>query len=632
MATSTRATMAGAQPADPIAWQQWAVGQDADRYGWKNSRQIGFEDLPHLRDTLVKQGKWNPEWDAALADPAYQSAQHITENGDVGSPAAKTLDLSALNGYTTSDARSRDRSGVVGYFDPTGNNISSRAVERGGGALKSGDYRNFLAATVGVLGAGAGIEALAGAGAAGATTGSGGLGGLGGTTAEQLAIMQANGMTAAEISAATGGQVAGYTAADVAAMNAATGATGTTAATGSSSIVDALKTGVQKMGTGDWLNAAVSVYGIANQPKAPDTSGINSAAVSSAQLSQDAFNWFKTEYERTAPQRDRAAARDDEIAGANLEGMNFATQQAKDLALRNKTVFQPVEDRIVSDSMGFDTPARRAQAVAEATADVEGAAGRAQQANNRAMMRAGVTLDSPAAAALMQDASLAKAKMVAGSTGAATRNVEQQGWARINDAAALGKGTVGNQATQQQIATNAGTAGVNAGTAAVNATQAGTGIMQTGFNTAQHGLSTAGQLFGQAGQLTSATRGQDLGFLNNAFSAYMKSSKKVKKNTAKMADGQEAVDAVMATPVKDGWEYDPAKGGPDDGGQKHTGPMAEDVRATMGEATAPGGEFIDMRKMGGTMLAAIQSVVKDVAELRDQMATRARMGNATKEA
>jgi len=61
-------------------------------------------------------------------------------------------------------------------------------------------------------------------GLAGATTGS-----VGSTLAEQIAMMQANGMTAAEIAAATGG-ASGYTAAELAAIQAATGATGLTAA------------------------------------------------------------------------------------------------------------------------------------------------------------------------------------------------------------------------------------------------------------------------------------------------------------------------------------------------------------------------------------------------------------------
>jgi hypothetical protein len=418
----------------------------------------------------------------------------------------------------------------------------------------------------------------------------------------------------------------------VGAAGAAGAAGSVSASAGGSTLGNALTTGAKAMSTADWLNAGLTAYSIANQPKTPDTSGINQAATDSAALSRDALNWFTGEMERTKGQRDATAARDDQIAGAQLEGMQFATQEAKELAERRKTVFDPVENKLVADAVGFDTPGRRAQAVAEATADVEGAAGRALQANSRALMRTGATLEGPAAAALMQDASLDKARAVAGATGAATRGVEQQGWARMSDAAALGKGTVGNQATQQQIATSAGGAGVNAGAGGIQAATSGVPTMQAGFNTGTQALQTAGQLFGQAGQLQSTTRGQDYNLLSSVYGSYMRSSEKVKKGTGKVTDGKKELDQVMATPVDAGWQYDPAKGGPDDGGQIHTGPMAENVRATMGDKVAPGGEGIDMKAMGGTLMAAIQAVTRDVAELRDQLASRAKMTKPTERA
>ena len=40
---------------------------------------------------------------------------------------------------------------------------------------------------------------------------------------------------------------------------------------------------------------------------APDYSGVNAAAVASAELGRDSFEWFKSEYERTAPERAAAA-------------------------------------------------------------------------------------------------------------------------------------------------------------------------------------------------------------------------------------------------------------------------------------------------------------------------------------
>lgn len=509
----------------------------------------------------------------------------------------------------------------------------------------------MVAAAAALYGAGYGLSAaIGGSGAAGggAATAGGGGSAAASAAADPLAAYMTTGAVEGSTlgGAAVGGggagavgagsQAAGMAGTGAAGATAGGGTAGTTAGGGSGSVLGDwggwnLDTGALmgsagsgSMNASDWVNLGTTLYGIANQPDTPDTSGINEQARSSAQLARDSFDWFRQEYERTRPQRDAAAERDGKIADAQLSGMNFATDEARRVSGRNQSVFEPLENKLVADSQTFDTPERRAQAAAEATADVESAVGRAQQANQRALMRSGVTLDSPAALALQQDAALGKARMVAGATGAATRNVEQQGYARRMDAAALGRGLPSNQATQQQIATNSGSAAVNSGAGAIGAAQAGVPIMQAGFNTAQQGLNSAGSLFGQAGQLTSTTRGQDLNFLGNAFNGYMRSSKKVKKDTGQVTDGKEELAQVMSTPVHEGWRYDPSKGGPPDNGP-HTGPMAEDVHAKMGPSVAPGGEMIDVKRLTGTLMAAVQAVASDVAELRDQLGERAKM-------
>lgn len=358
---------------------------------------------------------------------------------------------------------------------------------------------------------------------------------------------------------------------------------------------------------------------------APDTSGINAAAVDTSKLGADQFAWFTKEYERTAPERAAVTARDNAVADAQIGGMNFATAEAKALAERNKTVFQPLEDKIVAGSQAYDTPERRAQAAAEASADVTASFDRAQQGATRALMRTGASPTGAVNAALVQDAALAKAKATAGATTMATRNVEQQGYARMQDAAALGKGIVGSQGTQQQIATQSGGAAVGAGAGALAATQTGANLMQTGFQGAIQAQGQAGQLYGQAAGVQSQARGQDMNLLGSAFGSFMKSDEKIKSGTGDVTDGQAELAQVNATPVEKDWTYDPAKGGPDDGGQPHTGPMAQQVRAKMGDAAAPGGEVIDMRVMGGKIMAATQALSRDVATLKKQVA---RMGKA----
>jgi hypothetical protein len=351
---------------------------------------------------------------------------------------------------------------------------------------------------------------------------------------------------------------------------------------------------------------------------APDTSGVNRAAEASAALSKEALDFFKSVYAKEAPAREAAAGLNNQVAQEQIKGMQFATQQAQDDAARRRTVFQPMEDRLAADAAAYDTPERRAAEAERAAAGVEASVGRSQQGLMRDIMRRGGTaLGGVAGQAMAQDAALAKARMLAGATDAATRNVEQQGYARRMDVASLGRGIASNQATQQQIANTTGNSAVGSNMAGLQATQSGTAAMGQGFNTALAGMGQAGQLYGQEAGIQAQTRGQDLNFLGNAFSAYMMkpSSEKLKKNRTP-TDEDAALEEINALPVDD-YEYDPAKGGPPGMGPQ-TGPMAERVHAVMGDQVAPGAQAIDysITGMGGKIIAAVQALSRKVDELQ----------------
>lgn len=372
-----------------------------------------------------------------------------------------------------------------------------------------------------------------------------------------------------------------------------------------------------------WLFAYLCRTGLVLRcSDAPDTSGINQAAVESSRLGREALTWFQQVYKDEAPARQATADRANRVSDAQLEGMRFATQQARDSDAYNKGTFRPLERQIVADAQGYDTAGRRADAAARAAAGVESAFGSAQDDLQRSLMRtegAG-PLGSGRSLALMQDAALAKAKARAGATSGAVQNVEQQGYARKLDAAGLGRGVVSNQATQQQIAQQGGNAAVGASNAALGATQSGTATMAQGFNTALAGQGQAGQLYGQAAGIEGQARGQDLGLLSSAFGSFMYSkpwsSKKLKTRHGEVDDAK-VLHEIEQTPVEK-WQYDPAKGGPDDGGQMHVGPMAERVHATMGDQVAPGGESIDLISMNGKLLAGMRALTKRVERIEKE--------------
>lgn len=359
---------------------------------------------------------------------------------------------------------------------------------------------------------------------------------------------------------------------------------------------------------------------------APDTSGINKAAADSAALSRESLDWYKNEYAKTAPQREAAAALDAKVGDAQYRGMEFATKQAQELDDRNKTVFRPLEDKIVSDAANFDTEGKREQLAGQAITDVNtGFAGaRGQQVRSDA--RYGVTPGSGRAEAMGNQLTMAQALASAGAATKARRDATAEGYARKMDAVGLGKGVIGSQATMQQIAQSGGAQAVAAAGSGANVSQSGAGLMQAGFGSAQNGLSAAGGLYGQASKIdqsandgTMAGIGQLAGLATKLYLAPT-SDENVKSGTGKPIDTAKALKGIVDTPVDDGWKYDPAKGGPSDGGQPHDGPMAQQVRKHMGDKAAPGGKVLDIVTMTGHMLAGMQELSKRIKKIEKKVA------------
>ena len=353
-----------------------------------------------------------------------------------------------------------------------------------------------------------------------------------------------------------------------------------------------------------------------------------------AKLGQDQLAFNKQVYTDGQAARDAALKQSQQVSDAQVAGMQFATDQAKaDQAYRVGT-FQPLEKGIVADATGYDTQQRRLDAAASAQADVDQSFAATNAAGDRDLARSGIAPGSGKAMSLMQDASIAQAASRAGAGTMAVRNVEQQGYARKMDAASLGRNLPANQAVQQQIAQTTGTAATGASTAGLVAQQSGVPSMNQGYSGAAYANGSAGNLYGNvanaynqvananqtgfgqlasaAGNVLSSPQGQN--WMSNLFT----SDKKVKSGTGKPADKKKALAQINATPVEDGWRYDPAKGGPNDGGVRHTGPMAQNVRRTMGSAVAPGGKAIDMVSMNGRLMAGMQALTDRVKRLEQR--------------
>lgn len=268
-------------------------------------------------------------------------------------------------------------------------------------------------------------------------------------------------------------------------------------------------------GVGDFVG---SIFG----GDAPDTSGMNEQARRSAALADRSFAWFTQEYERTRGQRDASTALADQVANAQLDNLNLNSDLSRDLADYQRTTFRPVEQRLASEAMSFDTPERREQAAGQAAADVNAAAGANRAATMRAVMRRGGSVSGARMASMADQNDIGMARASASAQNTARSNIQTQGWARMSDVANLGRNIASSQATSANVASQAGAGALQAAQAGTAINASGAGLMSTGFNTALQGTQQAGSLFSGIAGIQSTTRGQNLDFISNMANNYAK--------------------------------------------------------------------------------------------------------------
>lgn len=353
---------------------------------------------------------------------------------------------------------------------------------------------------------------------------------------------------------------------------------------------------------------------VMGKSKAPDMTAQNNAAASQAQMSREQLDWTKQIYAETAPQRADAIRRSNEVSDEALVSMRQNTALAADYDNYNKATFRPMEQSIAADAMAYDTPERREAAAAAGQADVEQAVASQRGASDRALARSGVQPGSPRSMAMQGTMDLGAAKLKAGAKNAARTQVETIGAARKMDAASLGRGLAANQATSAGLALTAGNSASANGQASGNIMAQGTSLMAQGYSGAQTGMAAAAGTYGSiANQRAKAGDNSALwGALGQVGGAMIVSDVNMKTDVSP-ADPEEALEAVSKTPVSN-WAYKEGTKG-DDGGETHTGPMAQDVQKNMGEKTAPKGKAIDLISMNGMTMAAIHGLNRKVDKL-----------------
>lgn len=124
------------------------------------------------------------------------------------------------------------------------------------------------------------------------------------------------------------------------------------------------------------------------------------------------------------------------------------------------------------------------------------------------------------------------------------------------------------------------------------------------------GALAGAQLFGTGGALagTAGITG-GMGAAGGALLGLL-SDQNIKSGRRPVRD-EDVLAAFERTPIER-WRYDPAKGGPDDGGVEHIGPMAQSVAENLGIGN---GRSIPVVDMMGTQMAATKALAKKVRKL-----------------
>lgn len=249
---------------------------------------------------------------------------------------------------------------------------------------------------------------------------------------------------------------------------------------------------------------------------APDTSGINQAAVQNAEIAKEQLTLAK---EQNADNKARQAEFDPifkELIQSSVAAQKTANEQSASQWQSYKDTWQPLEKKLADTAANFDTPQRRQAEADAAAAEVGVQYDQQEKALNRDIGRAGLTLSGGKALALKAGAGMDVAKATAGATSQARRQVEQAGISLVDNAARFGRNMTSTGIETARLALSAGgQAGNTMGQqqSVINAGQAG---VQGAYAGAVGANNSAGNLLGQIAsveQATNAANGATLGTL-----------------------------------------------------------------------------------------------------------------------
>jgi hypothetical protein len=364
---------------------------------------------------------------------------------------------------------------------------------------------------------------------------------------------------------------------------------------------------------------------------APDP-GIGLAAQQNAAIAKETLDYYKAKDAEMKPYTDKAIQMALDQAQVQTETAKKQNDMADETYQYTKDTFRPLEQKIATDALGYDTAERRDSEAAQAQADI-GSAGDAMRTTlAREVASRGGDVNSGNFTAALSNAGVRETAAKAGAGNQARKNVEAVGAAKLADAASLGRNIASTNATQTQLGINAGNSAVGNAQVPGQIGLSQSAAMNGAAGTAIQGNSSSGNLLlgqyqaqnsagnnsGAWGALGSVA-GQALGGpVGGALATKFITSDKNAKKNIKPISGKMSLEAVRKTPVSK-WDYKKGRG---DSGS-HIGPMAQDVKKSLGDASAPGGKKIDLISLNGHTMAAVQQLDKSVTELKKQVVSLA---------
>lgn len=356
---------------------------------------------------------------------------------------------------------------------------------------------------------------------------------------------------------------------------------------------------------------------------APDTSGMNAAAVQNAEIGREQLAMARDQAAKAEVRQAKFDPKFEEILNASLASQKTQDQRSAEQWAQYLKIGVPAENRLAETAANYDTLGRRDEAAAAAAAGIKTQGAAARTAQTQTLGRAGISLSSGRALTLDNASRLAESKAIVGASQAARDKVEATGMSLTDNVAKFGRGltSTGLQAASLALGaggTAGGTMGQQQGT--YNASLAP--ALQS-YGGATGATSAAGSTYGQIANINAqadqsamsglAGLGSLAGTLGSAgagsvFGKLIASSRTFKDRVGPV-DGKKARRLLDGSMVER-WKY---KKGIADGGE-HIGRYAGDI-----PGDPMGGKAIDPISELGLHHAAIKELSRDVKQLRKQL-------------